>query len=55
MNRLLKTAAEISARYLEALDRRNVFPSPAALARLSELEQPLPDPADGSRAHPGLA
>ncbi len=42
MNKLLKTAAEISARYLEELDRRNVFPSPVALARLSELDEPLP-------------
>ncbi|MGZ6390446.1 MAG: pyridoxal phosphate-dependent decarboxylase family protein [Ktedonobacterales bacterium] len=40
---LLLDAAERAARYLEELDNRSVAPTPEAVARLSALEQPLPD------------
>jgi glutamate/tyrosine decarboxylase-like PLP-dependent enzyme len=39
---LLALAAERSSAYLESLDQRGVAPTPAALARLAELDQPLP-------------
>ena len=43
MRDLLNRTAEIAARYLETLDERGVAPSPEALARLAELNEPLPD------------
>ena len=50
MNDLLKAAAERASRYLEGLDARDVSVSPESLARLTELDVPLPDaptdPAD---------
>jgi len=50
MRDLLNQTAEIAARYLESLDERSVAPTPEALARLEELNQPLQenpqDPAD---------
>lgn len=42
MNELLTLAAERSSAYLETLDQHGVAASPAALARLAELDQPLP-------------
>ncbi|GIK42476.1 MAG: aspartate aminotransferase family protein [Chloroflexota bacterium] len=39
---VLTLAAERSSAYLESLDRRGVVPAAAALARLDELDQPLP-------------
>jgi len=41
MRDLLNQTAEIAARYLEMLDARGVTPTPEALARLAELNQPL--------------
>jgi glutamate/tyrosine decarboxylase-like PLP-dependent enzyme len=41
MRALLNQAAERAARYLETLDERGVAPTPEALARLSELYQPM--------------
>jgi glutamate/tyrosine decarboxylase-like PLP-dependent enzyme len=41
MRDLLNQTAEIAARYLESLDERGVAPTPEALARLVELDQPL--------------
>jgi glutamate/tyrosine decarboxylase-like PLP-dependent enzyme len=41
MRDLLNQTAEIAARYLETLDERGVAPTPEALARLAELNQPL--------------
>jgi len=41
MRDLLNQTAEIAARYLETLDERGVTPTPEALARLDELNQPL--------------
>src|SRR5262245_64603147 len=67
MRPLLESAAERAARYLEGLQERSVAPSPAAIARLSELETALPekpcDPAEvleqldelGSPATMGMA
>jgi hypothetical protein len=47
MRDLLNQTAEIAARYLETLDERDVTPTPEALARLDELNQPLQeDPQD---------
>ena len=43
MNHLLKLTAEIAARYLENLDDRSAFPSPEALAKLTELNEPFPE------------
>ena len=43
MKDLLRMAAERSISYLEDLDQRRVAPSPAALSRLKELDEPLPD------------
>ncbi len=43
MRDLLNRTAEIAARYLETLDERGVAPTPEALARLAELNQPLQD------------
>ena len=49
MRDLLHRTAEIAARYLETLDERGVAPTEEALARLAELNEPLPgqpeDPA----------
>jgi glutamate/tyrosine decarboxylase-like PLP-dependent enzyme len=41
MRDLLNQAAAIAALYLETLDERGVSPTPEALARLAELNQPL--------------
>jgi glutamate/tyrosine decarboxylase-like PLP-dependent enzyme len=53
MRELLHDAAERAARYLEGLDERPVFPTPAALAGLRALDEPLPagpsDPAETLR------
>jgi glutamate/tyrosine decarboxylase-like PLP-dependent enzyme len=50
MRLLLNQTADIAALYLETLDERKVAPTPEALARLEELNQPLnenpQDPAD---------
>ena len=50
MRDLFHQTAEVAARYLESLDERSVAPTPEALARLEELNQPLQenpqDPAD---------
>lgn len=47
---LLRDASERASRYLAALDERAVAPDPAAIARLAELDTPLPagpsDPAE---------
>src|SRR4051794_26732034 len=43
MHDLLDDAAKRAIRYLDGLDGRGVAPDPAALARLSELDGPLPD------------
>ncbi len=43
MKQLLMSAAERSIRYLEGLDNRSVAPSPEAIDRLKELDEPLPD------------
>ncbi len=43
MRDLLHRTADIASRYLETLDARSVAPAPEALARLAELNQPLPD------------
>src|SRR5260370_23303607 len=48
MRELLITAAERAIRYLESLDERDVAPDPAVVARLAELDIPLP-------AHPSEA
>jgi glutamate/tyrosine decarboxylase-like PLP-dependent enzyme len=53
MQELLDDAAKRAIRYLDGLSRRRVAPEPAALARLAELDGPLPehasDPADTLR------
>ncbi|HTR38780.1 MAG TPA: pyridoxal-dependent decarboxylase [Bryobacteraceae bacterium] len=43
MRELLNRTADIAARYLETLDTRGVAPAPEALARLNDLNEPLPD------------
>jgi glutamate/tyrosine decarboxylase-like PLP-dependent enzyme len=43
MSALLKLTAKTAARYLEGLEQRNVAPSPEALKRLTELDEPLPE------------
>ena len=43
MRELLSQTAEIAARYLETLDGRGVAPTEEALARLAELNEPLPE------------
>jgi glutamate/tyrosine decarboxylase-like PLP-dependent enzyme len=43
MRALLNLAAETAARYLENLEHRGVAPTPEALARLRELDEPLPE------------
>jgi len=43
MNLLLHDAALRASRYLDGLDERSVQPSADALARLSELDEPLPE------------
>src|SRR5712691_9585434 len=42
MRELLIAAAERAIRYLEGLDERNVAPDPTVVARLLELDIPLP-------------
>jgi len=49
MRELLNAAAERAIRYLEGLNERGVTPDPTVVARLAELDIPLPDhpsPAD---------
>ena len=49
MRDLLNQTAERATRYLETLDQRSVAPTPEALARLVELDQPLQeDPEDAA-------
>jgi glutamate/tyrosine decarboxylase-like PLP-dependent enzyme len=49
MRDLLNQTADIASRYLETLDGRGVAPTPEALARLDELNEPLPEePKDPS-------
>jgi glutamate/tyrosine decarboxylase-like PLP-dependent enzyme len=43
MNRLLEDAARRAAEYLDALPTRAVAPLPAAILRLRDLEEPLPE------------
>ncbi len=43
MNELLGLAAGMAARYLKGLDERGVAPSAEAVARLAELDGPLPE------------
>lgn len=43
MRALLNLTAETAARYLENLEDRSVAPSPEALVRLTELDEPLPE------------
>jgi hypothetical protein len=43
MRDLLNAAADRAALYLEQLDNRHVLPSADALARLAQLDEPLPD------------
>jgi glutamate/tyrosine decarboxylase-like PLP-dependent enzyme len=43
MRELLHSTAEIAARYLEDLENRSVAPLPEALARLTNLDEPLPE------------
>ncbi len=43
MKDILRSAAEQAIRYLEGLESRKVAPSPEAVARLKELNFPLPD------------
>lgn len=43
MRKLLSEAAERAIRYVEGLDARGVAPVPAAIERLKEWEEPLPD------------
>src|SRR4051812_7605165 len=40
---LLNQTAETAARYLENLDHRGVAPTPEALLKLTELDEPLPE------------
>jgi len=43
MRALLELTADTAARYLENLKERSVAPSPEALGRLTELEEPMPE------------
>ena len=43
MNDLLNEVAGRASRYLENLDDRRVFPSPDAIKRLTQLDEPLPE------------
>lgn len=43
MQSLLNRTAEIAGRYLEGLEARGVAPTPEAVARLAELEEPMPE------------
>ncbi|HEY0376070.1 MAG TPA: pyridoxal-dependent decarboxylase [Pyrinomonadaceae bacterium] len=43
MRELLEKTAERAISYLESLDERRVYPSPEAVARLSKLDEPLPE------------
>jgi len=42
MESLLADVSKRAARYLDGLNSRPVAPTPAALARLSQLDEPLP-------------
>ena len=46
MRKLLENAAERAISYLENLGSRGVAPSPEAVAKLSQLDQPLPQSAE---------
>src|SRR5512139_38732 len=47
MKELLQTALDCSVEYLQGLQNRSVAPSAEAIARLAELDEPLPDrPSD---------
>src|SRR5437588_6838654 len=48
MRELLIDAAERAFRYLEGLNERAVVPDPTAVARLAELDIPLPDHPSGA-------
>src|SRR2546430_6121997 len=49
MKALLRTTADRAARYLTSLKERSVAPTPAALANLARLDEPLPErPTDPS-------
>ena len=50
MSPLLDDAAQRASRYLDDLPARAVAPTPAALARLVELDQPLPEGPQASAA-----
>ena len=54
MRDLLNRTADIAARYLETLDTRGVAPAPEALARLAELDEPLPEVPQDSTAVLGM-
>jgi glutamate/tyrosine decarboxylase-like PLP-dependent enzyme len=43
MRALLNLTAKTASRYLEDLDQRSVAPSPEALKRLTDLDEPLPE------------
>ncbi|MDE2234988.1 MAG: aspartate aminotransferase family protein, partial [Gammaproteobacteria bacterium] len=45
MKQLLEEAARRAIAYLEHVDKRAVPPSPAAVAKLATLNQPLPEQA----------
>ncbi|MCL4303652.1 MAG: aminotransferase class V-fold PLP-dependent enzyme [Anaerolineae bacterium] len=47
MKELLQDAAARAGHYLETLTDRSVVPSPEAIARLSQLDEPLPDEPTG--------
>jgi len=50
MRKLLSEAGERAIRYLEGLDHRGVAPAPAAVERLKEWDEPLPEePTDPER------
>src|SRR5882724_9133283 len=50
MRDLLNQTAETATRYLETLDERGVAPTPAALARLAELNEPLQETPENPSA-----
>jgi glutamate/tyrosine decarboxylase-like PLP-dependent enzyme len=50
MNPLLHDAALRASRYLEGLDDRPVYPGADAIARLAELEQPVPEHPQAAEA-----
>ncbi len=50
MDTLLRATTERAARYLAGLGERAVAPSPAAIARLAALDEPLPDGSTDPRS-----